>query len=115
MRLWPDARRELVQKLRRTQARRSSLRTLSYCSLRINALRYKFWYTNFCTDSCKKVKEKHPDFSAGQISKELGEMWRALSAEDKQVYETKSDEDKQRYKNELAEYQAKVTAMATEE
>jgi len=43
------------------------------------------------TDTCskenrEKVKAENPDITFGQIGKKLGEMWRALSDEEKAEY-----------------------------
>ena len=47
-----------------------------------------------------QVKEKNPEFKMGDIAKELGAMWRALSAEEKEPYEEMARKDKERYEKE---------------
>ena len=53
------------------------------------------------------VSEKRSTLPPGKISdiaKQLTEMWKALSAEDKKVYEDKAQELKEQYEKDLAEY-----------
>jgi hypothetical protein len=45
------------------------------------------------------VKAEHPEWGIGDIAKEIGGMWRALSAEDKVPYEDRGKADKERYVN----------------
>ena len=40
----------------------------------------------------------------GQVGKVLGERWKALSAKQREPYETKSKNDKERYESEKASY-----------
>ena len=43
----------------------------------------------FSKEHRPKLKEEEPDLTFGQIGKKLGEMWRALSDEEKEEYKTK--------------------------
>ena len=43
----------------------------------------------FSKEHRPKLKEEEPDLTFGQIGKRLGEMWRALSDEEKEEYKTK--------------------------
>lgn len=49
-----------------------------------------------------KVKAKFPDYTVGQIAKELGERWKNCSNRAK--YEALAAKEKQRYDEEMAEY-----------
>lgn len=40
----------------------------------------------FSKENRPKVKEDNPDITFGQIGKKLGEMWRALTDEEKQAF-----------------------------
>ena len=40
----------------------------------------------FSKEHRQEVKDENPDISFGQIGKKLGEMWRALSDEEKEAY-----------------------------
>jgi len=40
----------------------------------------------FSKENREKVKAENPDITFGQIGKKLGEMWRALSDEEKAEY-----------------------------
>jgi hypothetical protein len=50
----------------------------------------------FSMEKRPQVKAENPEFAFGDITKELGRMWQALSAEDKKIYQQKAEEDKQR-------------------
>ena len=40
----------------------------------------------FAKETRPKVKEEHPDFTFGEVGKELGKRWRALTDEQKAAY-----------------------------
>lgn len=61
-------------------------------------------YIIFSTESRPKIVQENPSLSFTDIGRIIGEKWRALSAEDKKVYEKKSEADKERYKLEMEEY-----------
>jgi hypothetical protein len=48
-----------------------------------------------------KVLEKNPGIAFGDIAKELGTMWKAMSEEDKAPYMKEAGEDKDRYAREV--------------
>jgi len=52
----------------------------------------------------EEVKAANPTFALGDISKRLGEMWKAMSSEDKQPFEEQARADRERYKEEMEEY-----------
>lgn len=43
-------------------------------------------YVQFCNVHRKQLKDRHPTMSFGELSKELGRMWRELSEEERQPY-----------------------------
>ena len=43
----------------------------------------------FSKEHREKVKKDNPDFSFGQIGKELGAKWRSLSDKEKEDYKTR--------------------------
>lgn len=43
-------------------------------------------YVHFCNVNRKLLKDRHPSMSFGELSKELGRLWRDLSEEERQAY-----------------------------
>lgn len=43
------------------------------------------------------MQQQHPEWKVGQVAQELGRYWKALSDEERAVYERKALEDKERY------------------
>lgn len=64
----------------------------------------------FCADERASVKGLHPNYSVGDVAKELGERWNKVSPETKQKYEQKASLDKLRYEKDLALYKNKQAA-----
>jgi len=54
-----------------------------------------------------KVKEDHPDASFGEVGKILGALWRDLTKEEKEEYETMAKEEKVRYNVEVEKFNQK--------
>jgi len=52
------------------------------------------------------VKANQPDLSFGEIAKALSVNWKALTDQERAVWDEKAAADKVRYQNELAEYQS---------
>mmetsp|Transcript_16453 Transcript_16453/g.49540 ORF Transcript_16453/g.49540 Transcript_16453/m.49540 type:complete len:686 (-) Transcript_16453:49-2106(-) len=59
-----------------------------------------------------KIKEAHPDWSLGDIGRELGKRWNALDDAGKKPFQDLAAEDGERHKREMAAYQAKKAAEA---
>jgi hypothetical protein len=57
-------------------------------------------YFMFMAATREKVKAKNPEASTTQLSRVLGEQWRALTPEAKAVFEQKAADDKIRYQKE---------------
>ncbi|KAH7727230.1 High mobility group protein 1.2 [Aphelenchoides avenae] len=51
----------------------------------------------FSNERRPQVQQEHPDWKVGTIAQELGKAWKALSEEERAVYERKAAEDKARY------------------
>lgn len=51
----------------------------------------------FSNEKRSEVQAGHPEWKVGQVAQELGRMWKALTDEEKGVYEQKANMDKQRY------------------
>ena len=67
----------------------------------------KKWMTGyllFCGDQRKKLENNTPKLSATDITKKLGELWKAVSEKEKKKYEELSKKDKERYENEMKDY-----------
>mmetsp|Transcript_11923 Transcript_11923/g.31356 ORF Transcript_11923/g.31356 Transcript_11923/m.31356 type:complete len:134 (+) Transcript_11923:342-743(+) len=59
-----------------------------------------------------EIKAAHPDWSLGDVGRELGKRWKELSEEDKKPFHDQAAKDAERYKTEMEAYKAK---QATEE
>lgn len=53
-----------------------------------------FWFTQ---DERARVKMLYPDYSLGEMARELGRMWGNADAETKSKYEVVAEEDRLRY------------------
>jgi structure-specific recognition protein 1 len=51
-----------------------------------------------------EIKAQHPEYSIGDVAKELGALWKVATAEDKEPFEAMAGEDKIRYQKELEEF-----------
>ena len=67
--------------------------------------RPKTSYLYFCEEKRPILKSQHPEFKVGEIMKELGKMWKALSEDGKTKYNELYEKDKARYEEELEEYE----------
>eukprot|EP00029_Vermamoeba_vermiformis_P008166 TRINITY_DN3742_c0_g1_i1.p1 TRINITY_DN3742_c0_g1~~TRINITY_DN3742_c0_g1_i1.p1 ORF type:complete len:325 (-),score=71.29 TRINITY_DN3742_c0_g1_i1:20-994(-) len=54
-------------------------------------------YMYFMQDTRAKVQQDHPDMKFTEVTKEVGKLWSALSAEDKKPYEEKAQSDTKRW------------------
>ena len=61
-----------------------------------------FFY--FSTEMRPKIKKDNPDMSFGDLGKKIGELYRALSADEKKRYEDMAKKDKERYKKAQIEF-----------
>ena len=59
-----------------------------------------------------KVLEEYPGIKFVDLGKELGERWRALTAEEKKRYEDMATEDKVRFQLEMQTYTANQQALS---
>ena len=50
------------------------------------------------------VKEENPNYTIGDISKLLGNIWSGLESYEKKPYEEEALKDKEKYKNEIKKY-----------
>ncbi|EWM23164.1 fact complex subunit ssrp1 [Nannochloropsis gaditana] len=71
-------------------------------------------YMLFTQASREAVKAEQPGLKVTEISKVMGERWRALSAEEKKVFEDQAASAKVRYGEELRAYKAKKKEEAAE-
>jgi hypothetical protein len=58
----------------------------------------------FSNEKRPEVQGRHPEWKVGQVAQELGRMWKALTEEEKKVYEDRANNDKQRYAEEMRSY-----------
>ena len=63
-----------------------------------------FMYVNENRDAYKK---ENPEAKLGEISKALSDRFKALSPEDRQVWDDKAAADKARYEKEVVEWKSK--------
>lgn len=67
------------------------------------ALSAFFYYAN---DERSKVRAANPDFSVGEVAKELGRQWNELTEGEKVKYEKQAEEDRARYDREMTVYKS---------
>ena len=63
-------------------------------------------YMIFCKEKRAELKQNRPDLPFGQLGKRLGEMWRSMTPDERQPYETRATNDRDRYKGQMNEYQS---------
>ncbi|KAJ3428343.1 high mobility group protein dsp1 [Anaeramoeba flamelloides] len=61
-------------------------------------------YQFYSSDVWRGIKEDHPEYQTGDISKEIGRRWKLVPEKDKEKYVKKSDQDKIRNEKEMKEY-----------
>lgn len=71
-----------------------------------------FW---FCNDERSKVKANNPEYTMGDIAKELGRRWAAAEPETKSKYESLSEQDKARYDREMTAYKKGPLALTQQQ
>jgi len=67
------------------------------------ALSAFFYYAN---EERPKVRASNPDFSVGEVAKELGRQWNELSATEKAPFEKSAADDRARYDEAMKSYKA---------
>mmetsp|Transcript_4394 Transcript_4394/g.6671 ORF Transcript_4394/g.6671 Transcript_4394/m.6671 type:complete len:148 (-) Transcript_4394:50-493(-) len=67
-------------------------------------------YMIFCKEQRSRVKKQRPDLAFGKIGAQLGLMWRSMSPEEREPYETKASKDRERFRRESDEYYRKSMA-----
>ena len=65
--------------------------------------RAKTSFLYFCDEERPKVMSEHPELKLGQVMKELGKRWKAVT--DKSKYDLLHKKDKERYIEEMEEYE----------
>ncbi|GAX14828.1 structure-specific recognition protein 1 [Fistulifera solaris] len=68
--------------------------------------RSKTSYIFFADEMRVKLKKEHPSMTFGETGKKIGEMFRALSADEKKKYEEMAQKDKERARKEMASYKS---------
>jgi len=63
----------------------------------------------FANEQRQAVRDKYPDIKITEIGKRLSEMWKLLTAEEKQRYIDLADKDKARYNSEMEHFKNKKT------
>ena len=69
-------------------------------------------YMHYAKDTRENVKASQPGLTFGEISKVVSTNWKALSDQERAIWDEKAAADKVRYQNELSEYE---TSEATAE
>lgn len=54
-------------------------------------------YLRFAAEVRPKLKEEHPDWTFGQLGKEVGKQWKELSEEEKRPYQEAYEAEKKEY------------------
>lgn len=57
-------------------------------------------YLFFSVEETTKLRAQHPEWAFAEYSRQAGILWRALSAEERKVYEAMAHEDEKRYARE---------------
>ena len=63
-------------------------------------------YMFFSAAKRAEIAAANPDFGITDVAKALGEQWKTVTDEEKNVYQQQADEDKIRYEREMAAYRA---------
>jgi len=71
-----------------------------------------FW---FCNDERGNVKAAHPEYTVGDIAKDLGRQWGEVDEATKSKYEAMAEKDKARYERENNAYKKKLKGEAEDE
>jgi hypothetical protein len=69
----------------------------------------------FSNEIRSRIQKENPTMSFGELGKKVGELFRGLSASEKQKYEDMAKKDKERYKKALQEFENKQKANAIED
>ena len=72
-------------------------------------------YLYFSMEEGPKVRADNPGMKMGDVSKLVGEKWKALQPEDKVKYEDMSSKDKERYESEMKNYKPATIATSSNE
>lgn len=75
----------------------NSRRFLGHISVTVVDSHFRSAFFFFSHDKRPEVQQQHPEWKVGQVAQELGKYWKALSDEERAVYEQKALEDKERY------------------
>jgi ABC-type transporter MlaC component len=65
----------------------------------------------FSNDKRQEVSGEHPEWKVGQIAQELGHRWKALTDEERIIFEKKAQEDKERYAEEMRAYRNETSQL----
>ena len=65
-------------------------------------------YMFYCTSNRETIKQEFQDISNKELLVKIGESWRSMAGDDKQVYHTKAVADRERYAREYREYMENV-------
>jgi hypothetical protein len=60
----------------------------------------------FCADERPSVKVSHPEYSVGEVAKEMGERWSQVTPEQKSKFEAAAGIEKQRYEKDMVSFKA---------
>lgn len=60
----------------------------------------------FCADERPSVKVIHPEYSVGEVAKEMGERWSQVTPEQKSKFEAAAGVEKQRYEKDMLSFKA---------
>ncbi|KAJ1553911.1 Non-histone chromosomal protein 6 [Nowakowskiella sp. JEL0078] len=61
----------------------------------------------FSSEQRAKIKEENPEFSFGEIGKEVGARWKALNDAEKKVYKDRELKEKAKYATIMEEFNKK--------
>jgi hypothetical protein len=64
----------------------------------------------YSTEMRAKIKEQNPKLTFGELGRKIGEMFKALSPEEKAKYEKKASDAKRKYEDDMKTYNATLKA-----
>jgi len=67
-----------------------------------------FW---FCNDERPKIRGMNPEYTVGDVAKELGRMWAQVDPQTRERYNLMAERDKQRYQREMEGYKNNKKAV----
>jgi len=72
-------------------------------------------YNFFVMENRKRVSDQHPELSFGQVARKVGEIWKSLDDETRDVYNRKHEEDQLRFRAEMDAWKEQQPPLTMQE